>query len=174
MRAHAQTCLDVLSPSVAVLRREARGHSDHLMTSSLSLLFKEVEERAPTGVVKALRERGVLHHPPHLQGFDPTTAVSRCIVLRRLAMEVASLATDLAVLTRPLALGLAPALTALLAAAHPPLRLRQPFLSFAVVARVLYPLAGRIGQEARQPHIQAKSRMRACHPLRMANALLVL
>src|SRR5262249_38955772 len=117
--------------------------------------------------VKALRERVVLHHPPHLQGFDPTTAVSRCIVLRRLAMEVASLATDRAVLTRPLALGLAPALTALLAAAHPPLRLPQPFLSVAVVARVLYPLAVRIGQGARQPHIPAQSRMRACPPLRM-------
>src|SRR5215468_5392141 len=121
MRAHAQTFLDVLSTGVAVLPREARGHSDHLMTSSLSLIFKQVEQRAPTGVVKALRESGVLHHPHPVQGFDTNTAVARCIVLRRLAMDVASLATDLAVLTGPLALGLAlglaPALTALLAAA---------------------------------------------------------
>jgi hypothetical protein len=56
MGAYREAFLDVLTTPTALLAREARGHSDDLMTSSLSLIFKDAEERAPTRVVNALGE----------------------------------------------------------------------------------------------------------------------
>ena len=53
MGAHAQTLLDARTTAAAFLCREARGHSDNLMTGSLSLIFKNAEKRAPTGVMNA-------------------------------------------------------------------------------------------------------------------------
>ena len=67
MGSDRQTLLDDLATLVTFLAREARVHSYHLMTSSCSLLFKDVEECAPTGVQDALCQGMVLYHVEHLK-----------------------------------------------------------------------------------------------------------
>ena len=98
MGPHAQTLLDVLPTSAALLGREARGDSHHHMTGSLSLIREDVEKRAPTRIMNALGKMVVLHHSRHVQVFDTDAAIALRIVLGRLEMEVAPLATDLEVL----------------------------------------------------------------------------
>ncbi len=62
MGSHRQRFLYDLPTLVTVLRGEARVHSYHVMTSSCSLIFKDVEKRAPTGVHDALCQGMILHH----------------------------------------------------------------------------------------------------------------
>lgn len=62
MGPHTQTLLHVRPTLAAFLRREARGHSYHPMTGSLSLVFKNGEKRAPDGIMDAFREMVVVDH----------------------------------------------------------------------------------------------------------------
>ncbi len=116
MRPHTQTFLDVLATSTALLRREARGHSDHHMTGSLSLISEDVEKCAPTRIVNALGKMVVLDHTSHVQVFDTDAAIPLRVVLGRLEMEVAALAADLEMLARNFTVRFATAVTTLLAA----------------------------------------------------------
>src|SRR5947209_10227034 len=67
MGSYRQTLLHDLTTFEAFLRGEARIDSYHPMTSSLSLFFEDVEERAPTGVHDALCQRMVLYHVENLK-----------------------------------------------------------------------------------------------------------
>src|SRR6266571_7219181 len=67
MGSDRQTLLDDLPTLVAFLRGETRVHSDDLMSSTLSLDFKYVEERAPRGVHDALGQMVILDHIGNLQ-----------------------------------------------------------------------------------------------------------
>ena len=116
MSPHTETFLDVLATSAAALRREARRHSNHHMTSSLSLLREDVEERAPTGVMNAFGEVMITRHPCHIQVFDTNAAIPLGILFGRLEEEVAPLAANLEMLYRDLAFRLTAAVTPLLAA----------------------------------------------------------
>ena len=97
MSTNRQTRVHDLTACVAFLRGEARIDSYHPMTSSLSLIFKDTEERAPTGVVNALSELLVASHPRHVQVFDTDMAVPLRVDLSGLEVEVAALAADLQV-----------------------------------------------------------------------------
>lgn len=174
MRADAQALLDVLVTPAAFLRGEARRDSDDLMTSSLSLILKDTEKRAPTRVVNALGQRMVLYHPCHVQVFDIDVAVSLRIVLRDVVMMMAALARDLEMLARDFPRRLVATMAALRATAQRALRVREALLSSAVVARILDHAAVGVGQEHFQTHIQPNGRMVAFKPLRMHDALLIL
>ena len=67
MGSYRQTLLDGLATFEALLRGEARVHSNHLMTSSCSLFTQDVEECTPTGVHDALRQGMVLCHVARLK-----------------------------------------------------------------------------------------------------------
>ena len=62
MGSHRQTLLHDLTTLVAFLRGETRIDSYHLMTGSCSLIFKNSEKRAPTGVHDALCQGMILDH----------------------------------------------------------------------------------------------------------------
>ena len=138
MRPHAQAFLHVLTASAAFLRREARRNSDHLMISSLSLIFKDSEKRAPTRVVNALGQMMIPHHSYHIQVFDTNTAISLRILLGGLEMKVPALAADLEVLAGDFTARLASAVAAFLATTQRPLGMGQTLLPPAVVARILH------------------------------------
>jgi hypothetical protein len=138
MGTHAQAFLDVLTTSTTFLRGIARRDSDDLMTSSLSLIVKDTEKRAPTGVVNALGEMVVLHHARHVQVFDTNATVALYVLLSRLEMEIAALATDFQMHARDFAVRFAAAMASLLATTYGALRMREALLPPAIVARILY------------------------------------
>ena len=154
MRTYRQTFLDVVATLAALLGCEARRDSHHHMTGSLSLICEDVEKRAPTGVVDAFGEVMIPHHPRDIQVLHTDAVVPRSILVGRLKVEVAALASDLQMLDRHVTIGLAAAVTAFFAATDGALRMGQAFLSSAVVARVLDDAALRVGQKDLQPHIQ--------------------
>ena len=62
MSTYRQALVHDLTACVSFLRGEARIDSDHSMTSSSSLLFKDIEKCAPTGVKDALCQGMILDH----------------------------------------------------------------------------------------------------------------
>jgi len=67
MGSYRQTLLYDLPTLVAFLRGETWVHSDDLMSSTLSLYFKNVEERAPRGVQDALCQGMIVDHVENSQ-----------------------------------------------------------------------------------------------------------
>jgi len=61
MGSHRERLLHDFSTSGTLLRGEVGIHSYHMMTSSLSLVFKDSEECTPTGVHDALCQRMILY-----------------------------------------------------------------------------------------------------------------
>ena len=111
MGSHRQTLLDDLTTFEALLRCEARVHSNHLMTSSCSLLFKDVEECAPTGVHDALRQGMVLYHVEHVKLLNGDYLVLFGVRFGRFEMEITALTRDLEVRLRRATSSLAAAMT---------------------------------------------------------------
>jgi hypothetical protein len=144
------------------------------MTSSLSHVCEDREKHAPTRVMNALDETMIFHHHYHIWLFDTHAAVALRILLGRLEVEIASLATDLEMLARDFTARLAAAVAAFLATTHRTLPMRQSLLPSAIVAWILHQPTFGVGQEHLQAHIQAASRMRTCRLLRMCHALLIL
>ena len=62
MSANTEGLLNKLPTVATCLGREARIHSDDLMTSSLSLIFKNVEKRTPTGIHDGFRQVMIFQH----------------------------------------------------------------------------------------------------------------
>ena len=94
------------------LGSEARVDSDDLMTSSCSLVFKDVEKRAPTGVQNAFCQGMILHHVEKSQLLNRNHLVLFGIAFGRLRVKVAALPLDLE-------MGLCRATGGLAAAFHP-------------------------------------------------------
>src|SRR6266852_9850008 len=88
MSPYRQTLVHDLTACVALLRGEARIHSDHLMTSSSSLLFKDSEKCAPTGVKDALCQGMIVDHVENTQLLNSNDLIAFCIRLCRLKVEV--------------------------------------------------------------------------------------
>ena len=95
MRTDRQTLPHDFTTCVALLRGEARVDSDHLMTSSLSLLFKNREKCAPRGIQDGLGEMMVLDHIGESQVFYREMLVALCVLLGRLEVEITALTRDL-------------------------------------------------------------------------------
>src|SRR5437868_15527155 len=100
MGSHRQRLLDNLPTGVALLRGEARINSNDLMTSSCSLILKDVEECTPRGVENALRQMMIFHHVGDLKVFHSYVVILFSIALRRLEMVISALPLDLQVRLR--------------------------------------------------------------------------
>ena len=162
MRTDTEGLLNKLPTVTACLGREARVHSDHLMTSSLSLIFKDIEKRTPTGIANGFCEMVVLDHPTDIEVFNHDMVIVIAILLSRLEMEVTALPLDLEMCLGSVASGLVIAFAALLAAAHLPLLAPQRLLAFTVVAWVRNRVPLAIRQERFQSDIDPDLRMRTC------------
>src|SRR5712692_7935747 len=88
MRTHRKRLLDNLPTPIAFLRGVAGVHSDHLMTSSLSLIFKDIEERAPGGIHDAFCQMMVLDHAVDIEVLDSDMMVLLGVLLGSLEMEI--------------------------------------------------------------------------------------
>ena len=95
MGSHRQRFLHDLPTFVAFLRGETRVHSDHLMTSSLSLLFKDSEECAPTSVHDALCQGMILYHVENSQLLNRDQLIAFCILFGCLIVKVSALTGNL-------------------------------------------------------------------------------
>ena len=95
MCTHTEGLLHPFPTVAARLSGEARVDSDHLMSSILSLGFKDVEERAPTGVQDGFRQMTILDHVGDSQSFHHNTLIAFGISFSRLEMMIATLAIDL-------------------------------------------------------------------------------
>ena len=120
-------------------------HSDHLMTSSCSLFFKDIEERAPRGIENALGQMVVLDHVGDLEVFYRNMLVVLSIAFRSLEMVIAALALDLQMHLGDHAGGFSTAVTALLTAAQLALLAPEGLLGRSVETGVLNGIALAIG-----------------------------
>src|SRR6266568_4277557 len=125
------------------------------MTSSCSLLFKDVKERAPTGVQDALCQMMILDHVENLKLLNRNDLVLFGVLFGRLIVEVPTLPFDLEMGLCCTSGCLAPSMTALLATRDSTLLPSKGFLTLAIIARVLNGMALTIGQEGCESDINA-------------------
>src|SRR5262249_32317642 len=154
MRPYRKALLDVGATPAASLRREARGDSDHLMTSSLSLVGQDTEKRAPTRIADALGKVVVLDHASDVQVLDADATVPQGILVGGFEVEVAPLARDLQVPAGHFTRRFTAAMAAFGAAREPALPVRQAFVPPAMVARILDDAAIGVRQKHFQAHVQ--------------------
>ncbi len=159
MGSDRQTLLDDLATLVTLLAREAWVHSNHLMTSSCSLLFKDGKECTPTGVHDGFSQVMVLDHVADTQVFYRDMVMGLRIRLRDFEMEITPLPSNLEMRLRGIPGSLASAVTAFLASTQLALFASQGLLRAAVEARVLYGVAFTIGEEGLETHINTDVRM---------------
>src|SRR2546421_9218754 len=159
MSSHRQRFLHNLTALVAVLRGETRVHSDDLMSSTLSLHFKNVEKRAPTGVHDALSQGMVLDHVENTQLLNSDDLIAFYILLCRLIVEVTALPLDLEMGLRRTASGFTASMRTLLASTYRSLLTSQGLLQGAIEARVLDGMSFRVSQENCQTNVKTNFRM---------------
>lgn len=94
MSTNTQGLLNQLPTVATCLCRETRIDSDDLMTSSFSLLFKDIKKRAPTGVHDALCQVMIFHHVVNREFLDRNMVIVFGIQLCRLRVEVIGPLTD--------------------------------------------------------------------------------
>ncbi len=155
MGSHKQRFLHDLPTVVTFLAGETRGHSNHLMSGTFSLGFKNSEEGAPTGVQDGFRQMMVLDHVQDGQVFHDNTAIAFCIRPSYLELMIPPLTGDLEMGLSHIACCLPAAMAPFLASAQWPLLPPKRLLRGAIEAGVLYRLTFTIGQERLQPHVNA-------------------
>ncbi len=161
MGPHRQTLWYDLPTVVAFLRGETGVHSDDLMSSTLSLDFKNVEERAPRGVHDALGQGMVLDHVENVKLLNGDDLVLFGILVGRLILEIPPLTGNLEMrLCRTLG-SFPAAMTPLLPSAHPSLLASQGLLRGAIETRVLNGVALTIRQKGLEANINPNVRMLA-------------
>src|SRR5947209_9875547 len=134
MGPHRQTLLDHLATVVTVLRGEARVDSYHLMTSSFSLFFKDVEKCTPTGVHDALGECMVVHHGENAEVLNRNHLILFGIGFGRFSVKITALPLDLEMRLCCTFRGFSTAVTALLASCYHALLAPQRLLRTAIEA----------------------------------------
>jgi hypothetical protein len=159
MGSYRQTFLDHLPTLVTFLTGETRGHSHHLMTSSCSLIFKDVEEGAPRGVENALRQMMIFHHVGDLKVFHSNGVILFSIPFGHLEMVISALPVDLQVCLGDVPGGFTASVAALLAPAQLPLLASECLLRRAIETRVRNGMAFAIGKEDLEPDINPDVRM---------------
>ncbi len=159
MRTNTEGLLNKFPTVATCLCGEARVHSDDLMSSTLSLHFKNVEKRAPTGVHDAFCEMMVLGHVIDLKVFHGNMVIALCVLPGDLILEVPALSLDLEIGLRRALSSFASAMTAFLTTSNRPLLASQGFLRGTIKTRVLHGISRAIGQERFQTHVNADIRM---------------
>ncbi len=159
MGTHRQTLLYDFPARETLLGSEVRVDSDHLMTGSFSLILKDVEKRAPTGITDGFRKGMVLDHPTDGQVLNHDMVIGLGVLLSCLEMEVSTLTGNLEMGLGRIAGCLAASLAALLASAQLALFASKCLLRGAIVSWVLYRVSLRVGKEDFQTHVNADIRM---------------
>jgi hypothetical protein len=154
-----QTFLDNLPTVMTFLAGKMRIHPNDLMTSSFSLLFKDVEECSPTSIENALGQVMIFHHVGDLKVFDSNDLILFGILFRRLEMMISALTVDFEVCLRHITGGFPTPVRAFLASAYLTLLAPKGLLRSAIETRVLNGIAIAISKEHLQPDINADVRM---------------
>ena len=159
MRTNRQGLLNKLPTVAARLCGEAGVHSNNLMTSSCSLIFKDIEECTPTGVHDALCHVMVLDHTVDVQFLNGDLVIALAVALGNLIMKISTLTSNLEMgLCGPFGC-LASALAALLSASDGTLFAPECGLILAVVSGVGNSIPFAVSQEGLEADINADVRM---------------
>ena len=153
MRTNRERLVNQFSAVATCLGGETWVHSDHLMSSTRSLGFKDFKELTPRGVQDGLRPVMVLDHIGDLKVLYRDTVILLGVRLCHLEMVIAALTIDLEMGLGYVFGGLAAASTAFVATAHRTLLAPERALRGAIEAWVLYRVALAVGQETLQSHI---------------------
>jgi hypothetical protein len=159
MRTYTERFLDNLTTLIALLRGVAGVHSHDLMTSSCSLILKDIEKRAPGGVHDALRESMILGHVKNAQLLNGNHLVAFGILFGRLIVKVPPLAGNLEMRLGRTLSSLAAALAPLLPSGESSLLPSEGFLARAIKARISDHAALAISEEGLEPNIKTNVRM---------------
>ncbi len=159
MGSYRQRFLHNLSTLVAFLRGETRVHSDDLMSSTLSLNFKDSEERAPRSVHDGFCQGMILYHVENTQLLNGDDLIAFGILLGRLIVKVSALAFDLEMSFRRIPGGDPLTVTPFLTSAELALLSAERLLRGAIETGVLHRVAFAIGEEGLQAHINPDVRM---------------
>ena len=162
MRPDRQTLLHNLPALVTFLTGETGVHSNDLMTSSCSPIFKDIKELTPAGVENALGQMVIFHHSGNLQVFNGKVMIAFSIRFCGLEMVISALPVDLEMRLGNVLGSLTPSVAAFLAAAHGALLPSECPLRGAIKARVLNSVPFRVGQEGLEPDIKANVRVLTC------------
>jgi hypothetical protein len=154
-----QTLLYECATLVACLCGEARIHSNHLMSGTCSLGFKDSEKRAPGGIHDGFREVVVLDHVANAQILNGNVMVLLSILSGNFEMMISTLATDLQVRFCHIASSFPPSLGAFLASRKLTLFAPQDLTRGTIKARVRNSMAFRVSEERLQPNVNADVRM---------------
>jgi hypothetical protein len=148
-------------PTVATcLCGETWIHSNDLMTSSCSLIFKNSEELTPRGIQDGFRQMMVLDHIGDLEVFYRNVLILFSVLLCYLEMVITALEINLQMcLCRALS-SLTSAMTAFLTSAYRALLAPQRFLRGAIETRVLNRMTLTVSQERLESYIKTDIRMR--------------
>ena len=162
MRPDRQTLLHNLPALVTFLTGETGVHSNDLMTSSCSPIFKDIKELTPAGVENALGQMVIFHHIGNLQVFNGKVMIAFSIRFCGLEMVISALPVDLEMRLGNVLGSLTPSVAAFLAAAHGALLPSECPVRGAIKARVLNSVPFRVGQEGLEPDIKANVRVLTC------------
>src|SRR5262249_45925952 len=135
MRPDRQRFLNKLAAFVALLCRVARTHSDHLTTSTCSLVCQDIQKRAPRGIQNAFCQSRPCQ-APKVQVLDHDGRIRIRILFCGLEMKVAALALNFQMCLRRTPRHLAPTVTTFLASTQAALLPAQGRLTRPKEARV--------------------------------------
>ena len=161
MRTHTEGLGNKLPTVTACLCGIAGVHSNDLMTSSCSLLFKNVEECAPTSIQNGFRQVMILDHIRDGKVLNRNPLVAKSIGFGDFEMMVTTLTSNLQVRLGNILRCLAKPLAPLLAAGKLTLLASQSLLRGAIEAWISNGMAFAIRQEGLETYINADIRMRA-------------
>src|SRR5262245_30694778 len=137
MGAHAQALGNTRPTAATVLGGIGRWHSNHLTPSVHCFGFKDDAKCRPARITDALAELSIPYHVGDPQIFEVDRVEVAYEGVGGLVMEVGALALHFLLLARPQLDRLLAALAALLAPGDAALGFLEPFLRFAVMARVV-------------------------------------
>lgn len=123
------------------LRGVPRVYRDYSHSSTLSLLYEDVNELRPTSIVGGLRKPATTGNAVNVENFTGYQSVAFYQLARLLVVEVLALVSDSLVQLRYTMTSLAASVRALLFPSKPTLRPPELLLSLPVVARRLYGFA---------------------------------
>jgi len=161
MGSDRQTLLYDLPALVAFLRGETGVHSDDLMSSTLSLDFKNVEERAPRGVHDALGQGMIVYHVENSQLLHSDHLIVFSVRLCRLIVKIPTLTGDLEMRLRRAPSSFTASMRPLFASTYRTLLASQGLLRATIEARGLDGMARTIRQKRFESDINPDVRMRA-------------
>jgi hypothetical protein len=159
MGSYRQTLLHDFATLMTFLTGETWIHANDLMTSSLSLVFKNIKECTPRRIENALGQMVIFYHIENLQIFHGNMMILFGIAFGNLEMMITALAVDLQMGFGNITGRFPSSMTALLPSAQLALLTSQGFLRCAIKSRVWGGVPLAIGKKYLQSYINANIRM---------------